>query len=58
MGGEDNPNPLDKHVMGMAKFAGGAPDAPVAPWLFAHAGREHSKRSFISQPLLLSVYGD
>ncbi len=44
VGAEENPNPLDKHVMGMAKCVGGPPDAPVAPWLFAHAGREHSKR--------------
>ncbi len=44
VGAEENPNPLDKHVLGMAKCVGGPPDAPVAPWLFAHAGREHSKR--------------
>ena len=28
----------------MAKFAGGFSDAPPAPWMFALAGREHSKR--------------
>jgi len=28
----------------MAEFAGGFSDAPVAPWMFALAGREHSKR--------------
>ena len=44
VGADENPNPLDKHVLGMAKCTGGPPDAPIAPWLFAHAGREHSKR--------------
>lgn len=41
---EENPIPVDKHIKTMTKFSGGPPDAPVAPWLFAHAGREHSKR--------------
>ena len=34
----------DKHMSTMAKFAGGFSDAPPAPWVFALAGREHSKR--------------
>ena len=35
---------LDKHMAAMAEFAGGFSDAPPAPWMFALAGREHSKR--------------
>ena len=34
----------DKHMQAMMGFAGGPPDAPPAPWLWAWAGREHMKR--------------
>ena len=34
----------DKHVLEMIKNAGGAPTAPVAPWMFAIAGQQHSKK--------------
>ena len=42
---DDGVNPLDKHMTMMAKYAGKFSDAPPAPWMFAIAGQEHSKRS-------------
>ena len=30
--------------MSMSKCAGGPPNAPVAPWMFALAGRQHSEK--------------
>lgn len=41
---DEGVNPLDKHMTAMAQFAGGPSDAPAAPWMFAMAGQEHSKR--------------
>lgn len=42
---EEGVSPLDKHMAATVKFAGGPSDAPPAPWMFALAGQEHSKRS-------------
>ena len=39
---------LDKHMHSMSKFSGGYSGEPPAPWLFAVAGREHSKRYWYS----------
>ena len=34
----------EKHVVMMSKATGGPPNAPVAPWMFALAGRQHSEK--------------
>lgn len=34
----------EKHVVAMSKCFGGPPNAPVAPWMFALAGRQHSEK--------------
>ena len=37
-------NFVEKHVVMMSKATGGPPNAPVAPWMFALAGRQHSEK--------------
>ncbi|XP_065891419.1 sterol carrier protein 2-like [Dysidea avara] len=42
--GQGDVNPLDKHVDGMTELGGDRGKAPVAPWMFALAGQQHSKQ--------------
>lgn len=40
----DRENPLERHMQRMAELAGGFEKAPIAPWLFACAGRYHMEK--------------
>ena len=44
MDGQGDVSPLDKHLDGMTELGGNRGEAPVAPWMFALAGQQHSRQ--------------
>jgi len=42
--GQGDVSPLDKHLNGMTELGGDRGKAPVAPWMFALAGQQHSRQ--------------
>ena len=42
--GQGDVSPLDKHLDAMTELGGKRGEAPVAPWMFALAGQQHSRQ--------------